>query len=86
MRFLEQLFENLFDSVDLIPPLLIEAAEAHRAAEPELFEKLLEHAIDAVRLNGSPSSATEFVTVLATTSDQSSEATPTGRGPSQLTF
>jgi hypothetical protein len=61
------LFENLFDSVDLIPPSLIQAAEAIRAAEPELFEKSLEQGMEAVRLNGSPSRATEFVEILTAT-------------------
>jgi hypothetical protein len=59
-----ELFRNLHDSVDAIPPALIEATEKLRSAGPELFEKALAHAVQIVGFGFLPTSATEFVEVL----------------------
>jgi hypothetical protein len=59
-----ELFKNLHDSVDAIPPALIEATEKLRCAEPESFEKALAHSVKAVGCGFLPASATEFVEAL----------------------
>lgn len=58
------IFENLRDSVDDIPPPLIEAAEALRSGAPDLFEKTLSHALQAVGTETGLASATGFVEIL----------------------
>jgi hypothetical protein len=67
------LFENLHDSVDAVPPPLIKAAEALRDAAPDLFEKALLHGLRVVGHNGFfPASATEFIEVLNRTIERDS--------------
>jgi hypothetical protein len=46
------IFENLHDSVDAIPPPLIKATEALRDARPDLFEKTLLHGLRVVGRDG----------------------------------
>jgi hypothetical protein len=57
-------FENLRDSVDVVPPSLIKAAEELRAGVPEIFERLLVHGVREIGPDFTPTSATEFVEVL----------------------
>jgi hypothetical protein len=57
-------FEKLLDTVDSIPSSLIEASEELRAAQPQLFEKLLVHGVQVIGPEFSPKSAAEFVEVL----------------------
>jgi hypothetical protein len=59
-----EVFKSLLDTVGAIPPSLITAADELRAAAPELFEKLLERAIEKVGGDFFPTSAAEFVEVL----------------------
>lgn len=58
------IFENLRDSVDDIPPPLIEAAEALRSRAPDSFEMTLLNALQAVGTEPDPVSAADFVEVL----------------------
>jgi hypothetical protein len=46
------LFENLHDSVDAVPPPLIRSSEALRDAVPDLFEKTLLHGLRVVGRDG----------------------------------
>ena len=57
-------FKNLRESVDAIPPSLIEATEKLRAAAPEKFEETLVRAVQVVGFGFSPTSATEFIEAL----------------------
>jgi hypothetical protein len=57
-------FERLLDSIDAIPPSLIQEAEEVRAAVPELFDKLLVHGVRVIGPRFSPSTATEFIEIL----------------------
>jgi hypothetical protein len=59
------IFENLHDSMDQIPPALIEFAEALRSVAPNLFDAALMHRVQLVDYGFSPVSATEFVEVLS---------------------
>jgi len=56
-----KIFERLGNTVEEIPPALIASAEALRADEPDLFERLLEQRFGAVGSDFSPASATEFL-------------------------
>jgi hypothetical protein len=58
------IFENLRDSVDAIAPPLVEAAEALRSGAPDLFEKTLSYALQAVGTEPGPASAADFVEIL----------------------
>ena len=58
------IFENLRDSVDDIPAPLIEAAEALRSDAPDLFEKTLSHALQAIGTEPGPACAADFVEIL----------------------
>jgi hypothetical protein len=55
------IFKNLRDSVDSIPPSLITAADELRAVAPDLFEETLVYGIQMIRFELTPTSATEFV-------------------------
>jgi hypothetical protein len=66
-----ELFRNLHDSVDAIPPALIEASEKLRGIEPELFEKALAHTIKTIGCGFLSKSATEFVEMLNRTFERS---------------
>jgi hypothetical protein len=59
------IFENLHDSMDQIPPALIEFAEALRSVAPNLFDAALVHRVAIGRLRIFASSATEFDEVLS---------------------
>jgi hypothetical protein len=54
----------LRDSVDIVPPSLIQTAEELRSSWPEGFEKWLVHGVHCVGVNYFPASATEFVKAL----------------------
>jgi hypothetical protein len=58
------IFESLRDSVDDIPPPLLEAAEALRSRLPDTFEKTLSRALQAVGIEPDPASAADFVQAL----------------------
>jgi hypothetical protein len=58
------ILEMLRDTVDAIPPSLIEATETLRDAQPDLFEKTLMHGVQSVGFGFSPTSTTEFLEVL----------------------
>ena len=60
-------FEELRDSVDVVPPELVNAAEQLRNAAPELFEKWLVHGVQVIGPNFMPNNATEFVNALNST-------------------
>ena len=67
------LFENLHDSVDAVPPPLIRSSEALRDAVPDLFEKTLLHGLRVVGRDGFfPTGATEFIEVLNRTVERDS--------------
>jgi hypothetical protein len=59
------IFENLHDSMDQIPPALIEFAEARRSVAPNLFDAALVCRVQLVGYGFSPVSATEFDEVLS---------------------
>jgi hypothetical protein len=54
----------LRETVDAIPASLIQATEALRSADPELFEKTLVHGVQVTGFGFDPSSATEFLEVV----------------------
>jgi hypothetical protein len=56
-----EIFKRLGNTIDAIPPSLVASAEQIRAAQPELFEKLLTQVIGTVGSTFSPADATEFV-------------------------
>jgi hypothetical protein len=55
---------NLRDSVDAIPPSLIDETDRLRIADPELFESTLVRGVQVVGFGFYPATATEFVKVL----------------------
>jgi hypothetical protein len=59
-----EILNTLRDTVDDIPPLLIEATETLRDAMPDLFEKTLVHGVQVVGFGFAPATATEFLEVL----------------------
>ena len=59
-----ELLKTLSDTVDAIPPPLIEASETLRNAAPDLFEKMLMHGVQVVGFGFAPTTATEFLEVL----------------------
>ncbi len=56
-----EIFKRLSATVDAIPPSSITSAEDFRAAQPELFERLLTQKIGAIGSSFSPASAAEFL-------------------------
>jgi hypothetical protein len=64
----------LRNSVDIVPPLLIDTAEELRSYRPALFEKWLVHGVHCVGINYFPASATEFVKALNYTVQREKEA------------
>lgn len=58
------ILNTLRDTVDSVPPLLIEATEALRDAAPDLFEMTLTHGVQVVGFGFVPTNATEFLEVL----------------------
>jgi hypothetical protein len=60
---------NLRDSVDAIPPSLIDETDRLRTADPELFESTLVRGVQVVGFGFYPATATEFVRVLNQTLD-----------------
>jgi hypothetical protein len=56
-----ELLKALLDTVDAIPPPLIEASEKLRDAAPDLFEKMLVHGVQVVGFGFAPTTATEFL-------------------------
>jgi hypothetical protein len=61
------LLKSLSDTVDAIPPALIEASEKLRHAAPDLFEKMLVHGVQVVGFGFAPTTATEFLEELMRT-------------------
>jgi hypothetical protein len=59
-----KLLKALLDTVDTIPPPLIEASTKLRDAAPDLFEKLFTHGVQVVGFGFAPITATEFLEVL----------------------
>jgi hypothetical protein len=59
-----ELLKALLDTVDAIPPMLIEATETLRNTAPDLFEKLLMHGVQVVGFGFAPTTATEFLEAL----------------------
>jgi hypothetical protein len=59
-----ELLDNLRDSVDAIPPSLIDETDRLRSADPELFERTLVRGVQVVGFGFYPATATEFVKVL----------------------
>lgn len=59
-----ELLKALLDTVDTIPPTLIEASETLRDAAPDVFEKLLMHGVQVVGFGFAPTTATEFLEAL----------------------
>ena len=59
-----ELLNTLRDTVDAIPPLLIETTETLRDTTPDLFEKMLTHGVQVVGFGFAPTTATEFLEVL----------------------
>jgi hypothetical protein len=55
---------NLRDSVDAIPPSLIEETDRLRIADPELFERTLVRGVQVVGFGFYPATAMEFIKVL----------------------
>jgi hypothetical protein len=64
------IFENLSNSVDDIPPPLIEAAEAFRSRLPDAFEKTLSRALQAIGIEPDPASAADFIQALLQSADR----------------
>jgi hypothetical protein len=58
------IFESLHGSVDKVPPVLLEAAEALRLHSPFLFDAALAKRVQMVGSGFAPVSATEFVEAL----------------------
>jgi len=59
-----ELLKALLDTVDTIPPPLIEATETLRDTAPDLFEKMLTYGVQVVGFGFAPTTATEFPEVL----------------------
>jgi hypothetical protein len=59
-----ELLKALLDTVDAIPRELIEASEKLRYAAPDLFEKMLVHAVQVVGFGFEPTTAAEFLEAL----------------------
>jgi hypothetical protein len=59
-----ELLNTLRDTVDAIPPSLIEATETLRDAAPDLFERMLTHGVQVVGFGFAPTTATEFLEAL----------------------
>jgi hypothetical protein len=59
-----KLLKALLDTVDTIPPPLIEASEKLRDAVPDLFERMLVHGEQVVGFGFAPTTATEFLEAL----------------------
>jgi hypothetical protein len=59
-----KIFETLRDTIDAIPPSLIQETEELRDAWPELFETTLVHGVQVVGFGFISTTATGFVEVL----------------------
>jgi hypothetical protein len=59
-----ELLKVLLDTVDAIPPTLIEASETLRHTTPDLFEKMLVHGVQVVGFGFALTTATEFLETL----------------------
>jgi hypothetical protein len=59
-----ELLKSLSDTVDAIPPSLIEGSETLRDTAPDLFEKMLTHGVQVVGFGFAPATATEFLEAL----------------------
>jgi hypothetical protein len=59
-----ELLNALRDTVDAIPPLLIETTETLRDTTPDLFERMLTHGVQVIGFGFAPTTATEFLEVL----------------------
>jgi hypothetical protein len=70
-----ELLDNLRDSVDAIPPSLIDGTDRLRIANPELFERTLVRGVQVVGFGFYPATATEFVEVLNRTVEQDAACT-----------
>jgi hypothetical protein len=59
-----ELLKAFLDTVDAIPPTLIEASEKLRDGAPDLFEKKLVHGVQVVGFGFARTTATEFLEAL----------------------
>ena len=59
-----EVFKQLHDSVDAIPPSLIQATEQLRAEAPEFFQRILEQKIQFIGPGFVPTNAAEFLGTL----------------------
>jgi hypothetical protein len=59
-----ELLKRLLDTVDGIPPTLVEASEKLRDAAPDSFERMFIHGVQVVGFGFAPTTATEFLEAL----------------------
>jgi hypothetical protein len=59
-----EILDNLRDSIEAIPPSLLDETDSLHCAHPELFESTLLRGVQLVGFGFYPATATEFVEVL----------------------
>jgi hypothetical protein len=57
-------FQRLFDTLDAVPPALIDESERLRASKPEMFERWLDHGIGITGRHFMPENASQFLEAL----------------------
>jgi hypothetical protein len=68
------LLKALLDTVDNLPPPLIEASETLRDTAPDLFEKMLVHGVQGVGFGFVPTTPTVFLETLNRTVQRETQA------------